>query len=182
MTTSAITTPNPNVGLLTPPCATHASVTANAIAPRIEPSEMKRVMATVAMKTPMNTPNAGGDSASRTPAVLGHVFTVFAGFKGGKGVATTVGVLLALSPPAFGVFMGVFIATVAMTRFISLGSILGAVAFAVTLAWVAHGGVKSPTFGFGVVIALVVILRHQENIRRLLKGEERQFAFRGGAR
>ena len=115
-------------------------------------------------------------------AVLGHVFTVFAGFKGGKGVATTVGVLLALSPLAFGVFMGVFIATVAMTRFISLGSILGAVAFAVTLAWVAHGGVKSPTFGFGVVIALVVILRHQENIRRLLKGEERQFAFRGGAR
>ena len=115
-------------------------------------------------------------------AVLGHVFTVFAGFKGGKGVATTVGVLLALSPPAFGVFVAVFVATVALTRYISLGSILGSLAFAGTLAWVAPGGFRSPTFGFGAVIALVVILRHHENIGRLLKGEERRFAFKGGSK
>lgn len=115
-------------------------------------------------------------------AVLGHVFTVFAGFKGGKGVATTVGVLLALSPPAFGVFVAVFVATVAITRFISLGSILGSLAFATTLALVAPGGLRSPTFGFGAVIALVVILRHHENIGRLLRGEERRFAFKGGSK
>lgn len=110
-------------------------------------------------------------------AVLGHVFTVFAGFKGGKGVATTVGVLLALSPPAFGVFMAVFLTTLALTRFISLGSILGSVAFAVTLAFTAAGGVRSPSFAFGVVIALVVIVRHKDNIGRLLRGEERRFSF-----
>jgi glycerol-3-phosphate acyltransferase PlsY len=76
--------------------------------------------------------------------------------------------------------VAVFVVTVGVTRFISLGSILGSVAFATTLAVVAPGGVQSPTFGFGVVIALVVILRHHENIRRLLKGEERRFAFKGG--
>lgn len=73
-------------------------------------------------------------------AVLGHVFTVFAGFKGGKGVATTVGVLLALSPAAFAAFMGVFLVTLALSHFVSLGSILGSLAFASTLAFVAPGG------------------------------------------
>ncbi|HEY6196261.1 MAG TPA: glycerol-3-phosphate 1-O-acyltransferase PlsY [Candidatus Eisenbacteria bacterium] len=114
-------------------------------------------------------------------AVLGHVFTAFAGFKGGKGVATTAGVLLALSPPAFGVFAGVFVATVALTRFISLGSILGSVAFATTLALVAPGGLRSPTFAVGAAIALLVIVRHKDNIGRLARGEERRFSFRAGS-
>src|SRR6185436_7592870 len=64
-------------------------------------------------------------------AVLGHMFTVFAGFRGGKGVATTVGVLLALSPAAFAGFLGVFVITVALTRYISLGSVVGSAAFAI---------------------------------------------------
>ncbi len=115
-------------------------------------------------------------------AVLGHVFTMFAGFKGGKGVATTVGVLLALSPAAFGVFMAVFILTVASTRFISLGSILGSLAFTLTLGLLASPRFQGPTFGFGVAIALLVILRHQDNIGRLLRGEERRFSFKGGAK
>jgi acyl phosphate:glycerol-3-phosphate acyltransferase len=114
-------------------------------------------------------------------AVLGHVFTLFAGFRGGKGVATTVGVLLAVAPPAFAAFVLVFVATVAFTRFISLGSILGSVAFAITLAVTAPGGARSPTFAFGVLIALVVILRHRDNIRRLRRGEERRFSLKGNA-
>lgn len=115
-------------------------------------------------------------------AVLGHVFTLFAGFKGGKGVATTVGVLLALSPPAFVVFMAVFILTVAVTRFISLGSILGSLAFTLTLGWLASPRFQGPTFGFGVAIALLVIVRHADNIGRLVRGEERRFSFKGGAK
>ncbi len=111
-------------------------------------------------------------------AVLGHVFTMFAGFRGGKGVATTVGVLLALSPPAFGVFVLVFVAVVAITRFISLGSILGSLAFSATLAVTAPLGFQSPTVLLGMVLAVVVIVRHQENIARLLRGEERRFSFR----
>ncbi len=114
-------------------------------------------------------------------AVLGHVFTPFASFRGGKGVATTVGVLLALSPAAFGVFVAVFVTAVAVTRYISVGSILGSVAFAATLGLTAPGGWRSATFAFGVAIAAVVVLRHRDNIRRLLRGEERRFSLRGGA-
>ncbi len=111
-------------------------------------------------------------------AILGHMFTMFAGLRGGKGVATTVGVLLALSPPAFGVFVAVFVTTVAVTRFISLGSILGALAFATTLGVTTAGGIQSPTFGFGVIVALLVVVRHKDNITRLLRGEERRFSFK----
>ena len=114
-------------------------------------------------------------------AVAGHVWTFLAGFKGGKGVATTVGVLLALSPFAFLAFVVVFFVTVAASRFISLGSMLGALAFAVCLGFVAPGGVRSPTFAFGIVLAGIVIARHRENIRRLASGTERRFDWnRGG--
>jgi glycerol-3-phosphate acyltransferase PlsY len=113
-------------------------------------------------------------------AVAGHVWTFLAGFKGGKGVATTVGVLLALAPAAFGIFVLVFGLVVALTRYISLGSTLGAAAFAVALGFLAPQGVKSPTFFLGLLLALLVVVRHRDNFRRLLKGEERRFSFRGG--
>ncbi len=114
-------------------------------------------------------------------AVAGHVWTVFAGFRGGKGVATAAGVLLALSPAAFGVFAAVFVATVAITRYISLGSMLGSLAFAAALAWPWPRGLGSPRFLFGVAIAALVILRHRENLARLVRGTERRFTFRGGS-
>ena len=113
-------------------------------------------------------------------AIAGHVWTLFAGFRGGKGVATTAGVLLALSPVAFLAFGIVFVLTVALTRYISLGSILGAVTFAVALGLLSPAGVASPTFGFGALVALLVVARHRENIARLVRGEERRFAFRSG--
>lgn len=115
-------------------------------------------------------------------AVLGHVFTPFAGFRGGKGVATTVGVLLALSPPAFLVFVLVFFATLAITRYVSLGSTLGAIAFCVSLGWLAPGGWRSPVFAVGLALAVLVVVRHRENYRRLARGEERRFAFRSGGK
>lgn len=111
-------------------------------------------------------------------AIAGHVWTVFAGFRGGKGVATTAGVLLALSPVAFLAFGVVFVATVAVTRYISLGSILGAITFASALGVLSPTGVASPTFAFGALVALLVVARHRDNIARLLRGEERRFAFR----
>jgi acyl phosphate:glycerol-3-phosphate acyltransferase len=113
-------------------------------------------------------------------AVAGHVWTFLAGFKGGKGVATTAGVLLALAPAAFGVFALVFLVVVAVTRFISLGSTLGAIGFAVALAFATPGGPRSPTFLLGLLLALLVVVRHRDNFRRLLRGEERRFSFRGG--
>ena len=113
-------------------------------------------------------------------AVAGHLWTFLAGFKGGKGVATTVGVLLAFAPLAFAAFAVVFVATVATTRYISLGSMLGALAFAVTLAVLTPGGVRSHAFVFGVVVAVLVIARHRDNIHRLLTGTERRFEWGRG--
>jgi len=112
-------------------------------------------------------------------AVAGHVWTCFARFRGGKGVATTVGVLLAIAPLAFAVFVGVFVLTVAITRYVSLGSVLGALAFAVTLL-VRAGGFGTPAAWLGTLLALLVIVRHRENLRRLVRGEERRFQFKGG--
>jgi len=113
-------------------------------------------------------------------AVAGHVWTCFAGVRGGKGVATTVGVLLAAAPIAFAVFAAVFVATLAITRYVSLGSVLGSVAFAVALALRPGGGVRSPTFAIGALLALVVIVRHRENLARLVRGTERRFTWRTG--
>ena len=114
-------------------------------------------------------------------AVFGHMFTVFAGFRGGKGVATSAGVLLALSPAAFAASLIVFVVTVALSRYISLGSMLGSAACAITLGLTNAGGFRSPTFVFGALLAIAVIVRHKDNIARLARGEERKFAFKGSA-
>jgi glycerol-3-phosphate acyltransferase PlsY len=114
-------------------------------------------------------------------AVAGHVWTFLAGFRGGKGVATTVGVLLALAPQAFLAFLAVFVLAVAITRFISVGSMLGSIAFAVTIALTDGRGARSPRLWFGVVLAALVILRHRDNLRRLVRGEERRFSLKGKA-
>lgn len=115
-------------------------------------------------------------------AVAGHIWTVFAGFRGGKGVATTVGVLLALSPAAFGVFVAVFVVAVAITGFVSVGSTLGAIAFTFAAAVFEPGGVRSPVFALAVVLAILIVWRHRENYRRLARGEERRFSLKPGAR
>lgn len=114
-------------------------------------------------------------------AVCGHMWTCFAGFRGGKGVATTVGALLALAPLSFAVFAVVFVATVALTRYVSLGSVLGSLAFVLVSAVWGSNGVRSPTFAVGAVLALLVILRHRENLGRLARGTERRFSLKGGA-
>jgi glycerol-3-phosphate acyltransferase PlsY len=113
-------------------------------------------------------------------AVAGHIWTFLAGFQGGKGVATTVGVLIAIAPRAFAAFAVVFVAAVALTGYISLGSVLGAVAFTLALAFVAPGGWRSPTFVFGAAVALLLVWRHRENLGRLARGTERRFSWRRG--
>jgi glycerol-3-phosphate acyltransferase PlsY len=118
--------------------------------------------------------------AAAFAAVAGHVWTFLAGFKGGKGVATSAGVLLALSPPSFGVFVAVFLVTLLATRYVSLGSMLGAVAFSIALARFSPSGVASPSFVVGALLAVLVVVRHKDNIGRLLRGEERRFAFTRG--
>lgn len=114
-------------------------------------------------------------------AVLGHMFTFLAGFRGGKGVATTAGVVLALFPLAWAIAGSVFIVTVAVSRYISLGSILGALAFATVVALTARGSHATLQTAFAIAVAALIIVRHHQNLRRLMRGEERRITWRGSS-
>ncbi|MES2463585.1 MAG: glycerol-3-phosphate 1-O-acyltransferase PlsY [Armatimonadota bacterium] len=111
-------------------------------------------------------------------AVLGHIYSPFVRFRGGKGVATSLGVLFGLSPLIAGATVALFALVVVVTRFVSLGSLLGAVLQGV-LFWVlppaASFAENLPYRLFSLVVALFVIVRHRENIKRLLKGTENRF-------
>jgi len=105
-------------------------------------------------------------------AFLGHIYTVFLGFKGGKGVATALGVFLAVSPTAFGAALLIFVVGVWKWRFISLGSIAAAVAMP---GMVAVFDSRPPLVIMAVIIALLVVWKHRENIKRLKEGTESKF-------
>jgi len=106
-------------------------------------------------------------------AIIGHVFTVWLRFKGGKGVATGCGAFLALSPPAVLTTLVVFLAILLLTRYISAASIL-ATAFYPFCAYFIYG-VPAPVIIWAIPGALLIIAKHHQNIRRLLAGTENKF-------
>jgi glycerol-3-phosphate acyltransferase PlsY len=108
-------------------------------------------------------------------AVLGHMFTPWLGFKGGKGVATSLGVFLALSPAAVLIAVAIFAITIALTRYVSLGSILAAAAFPLLQWRIAGKGLPAAALAVSAIIALLVIIRHHQNIGRLMAGTESRF-------
>lgn len=119
-------------------------------------------------------------AAAGLGAVMGHVWSFWVGFRGGKGVATSAGVLLALAPLAFAMFGVVFVLTVWITRFISLGSTLGAFAFLAALIVFTPDAAGSPMVWLGGVLVMLIVWRHRDNYRRLARGEERRFSWKGG--
>jgi glycerol-3-phosphate acyltransferase PlsY len=110
--------------------------------------------------------------------VLGHCYPVFLRFKGGKAVACFVGAFLYVAPLALGVTTLVFFAGFALTRYVSLASILGALLFPVIL-W-ELGSYALPILLAGTATSLLIVFRHRANIERLLKGKEHVFTLRGG--
>lgn len=102
-------------------------------------------------------------------AVLGHVFTIWLRFKGGKGVATSAGVLAGLIPLAFVTILGTFLFVLAISRIVSLSSLVAALLLpAATWYWD-----RNPTLmAFAILLATLVVLRHRGNITRLIKGTE----------
>jgi glycerol-3-phosphate acyltransferase PlsY len=112
-------------------------------------------------------------------AVIGHVFSVFVGFKGGKGVATAAGMVIGLAPLAFPVVLVVWAMVVWLTGYVSLGSILAAALFPVA-DWLLHPGRRSPvTLAIDLALACFIIWKHRANIQRLLAGTESRFGGRG---
>ena len=115
-------------------------------------------------------------------AILGHMWTIFAGFKGGKGVGTSAGVFLGLAPLALGLSLLVFVIIVWITRYVSLGSILAALTLLIILLLQKFVfDVYIPDILLYVCSIIVVLLwiAHKECIKRLLKGEENKLKFGG---
>ncbi len=105
-------------------------------------------------------------------AVLGHSFSIFTKFKGGKGVATAAGGLVVLMPVSCAIAAAVWVLTFLVTRYVSLGSILAAVAVAAA-SWLRGNPLPLNIVATG--LGLFVVVRHRENIRRLLNGTENKF-------
>ncbi|NTW68700.1 MAG: glycerol-3-phosphate acyltransferase [Chlorobiaceae bacterium] len=132
-------------------------------------------------------------------AVIGHVFTVFAGFKGGKGVSTAAGMLIGIAPVSMLIVVAIFLLTVYLSRYVSVASILAALAFPLIIAirkyifelgsgldyYIRlfgspvsfHDSLDYHLMIFGLIVALAILYTHRANIRRLLSGTENRLTF-----
>lgn len=116
-------------------------------------------------------------------AVIGHIWTVFAGFKGGKGIATALGVLVMIITVDMLVAVGIFVLVVTISRYVSLGSILGAVSVPLTLVirenlFNVNIAGYNTLLPFVIFLALLVIFTHRKNVIRLFNGNENKVSFK----
>jgi glycerol-3-phosphate acyltransferase PlsY len=121
------------------------------------------------------TPGAVGPVAAGVAAIVGHVYPVWLRFHGGKGVATACGAFSILAPAATALAAAVFVITVWITRYVSLGSVLATAALP-TLAWLTRASV--PVMTGGILAAILVVSRHRGNMLRLREGTERRLGQR----
>ena len=111
-------------------------------------------------------------SVAAVVAILGHMFPVFLNLRGGKGVATSFGAFLAIAPLTVLCAVGIFAIVAALTRYVSLASILAVAAFPFLLY--SAGGASIYAVSAAVICAILVVFRHRSNIQRLIAGQERQ--------
>jgi glycerol-3-phosphate acyltransferase PlsY len=113
-------------------------------------------------------------------AIVGHMFSPWARFKGGRGVATSLGVFLAIVTLPTAIVLGLWILLFALSRRVSVGSIGAALAYPFLVLWLTpRGAYHLPIVAIGSVVAILILLRHIPNMKRLAKGEERPLIGRG---
>jgi acyl phosphate:glycerol-3-phosphate acyltransferase len=113
-------------------------------------------------------------------AVLGHVYTCFAGFKGGKGISTAAGMLIGIAPVEIAIVVGIFLLVVAFSGYVSLGSIIAAIMFPTTMflrenAFGVHINGYGTLIVFAIALAAFLVYTHRTNIKRLLEKRENRF-------
>lgn len=104
-------------------------------------------------------------------AVLGHIFPIYVGFKGGKGVATLLGIILAVDPIPTLICLGIFVVTFIITRYVSLSSLIAGLSYPILMIYIFHTTMPSLIF-FSMLITILLFLTHQKNIERLIRKEE----------
>ncbi|TAE41301.1 MAG: glycerol-3-phosphate 1-O-acyltransferase [Sphingobacteriales bacterium] len=104
-------------------------------------------------------------------AVMGHLFPVFAGFRGGKGIATLFGMIVAVHTPAALLCVMVFVCILLVSKYVSLSSIAAGFTFPLSVIFIYHVSVKAIII-YGMCICVLILVTHQKNIERLLKGKE----------
>jgi len=104
-------------------------------------------------------------------AVMGHLFPVFAGFRGGKGVATLFGMILAVHSPAAMLCVLTFVVVLMSTKYVSLSSILAGFTFPLSIIFIFQSPIRSVLL-YGMCICVLILVTHQKNIERLIKGKE----------
>ncbi|TAF82955.1 MAG: glycerol-3-phosphate 1-O-acyltransferase [Sphingobacteriales bacterium] len=104
-------------------------------------------------------------------AVMGHLFPIFAGFRGGKGIATLFGMIVAVYTPAALLCVLVFLVVLMFSKYVSLSSILAGFTFPLSVIFVFHVSIKAIVI-YGMCICILILVTHQKNIERLLKGKE----------
>ena len=109
-------------------------------------------------------------------AVMGHLFPIFAGFRGGKGIATLTGMILAVHVQASLVCILVFLIVLLVTRYVSLSSIAAGFTFPLSTIFIFHVSVRS-IIVYGMCICVLILVTHQKNIERLMKGKESKVNF-----
>lgn len=109
-------------------------------------------------------------------AVVGHIWPVFAGFRGGKGVASLFGIILAIAPLPTLIALGIFLATLFTTKYVSLSSMISGIAFPLLIMFVFKTTVESLII-FSLIVAILLMLTHQKNIERLIRKEESKANF-----
>ena len=127
-----------------------------------------------AVQVALDRRDNGGDAVAAVAAILGHVFPIWLGFRGGKGVASALGVFLALSPAAAGCTFAIFLVLFLITRYVSLASVVGSAFFPFFGLYFVPYRTPIVIAGF-LFIPLLIIVKHRENIRRLLNGTENRF-------
>jgi glycerol-3-phosphate acyltransferase PlsY len=110
-------------------------------------------------------------------AVIGHIFPIYVGFKGGKGVATLLGMVLGLNPLVAGICVAIFLIALLVTKYVSLGSILGTLTFPVMLLITNIEPNDVILIIFGFTFFMVVLFTHKKNVRRILNGTENKTNF-----
>ncbi len=104
-------------------------------------------------------------------AVVGHLFPVFAGFRGGKGVATLFGMILAVNYPAAFLCVLVFVVVLIWTNYVSLSSICAGFTFPLGIIFIFHSSIRSEVL-YSMCVCVLILVTHQKNLERLLKGKE----------